>query len=141
MPLPAPAEGRGSTRSDRLHFTVPFIPGTVSEPGRTVTAAGVPMTLRRLVSTPAQVRATVCLPAQRGAAGDRWQAMAEANGRTVVGEARTTDAGAERCAVLHLAAPPARPGTMALRVREVVRRAPGGEHSVAGPWAFRFNVP
>lgn len=125
-------------------FTVPFIRGTTIEPQQTVTTAGVAMTLRRVVFTPAETRATVCYTSTVGRAEDRWQLVADDDGRLVVGENAHRSLPvepSERCALLHLDAYEGRSGIRGLRVKDLSWGPTATETRLNGPWIFHLNVP
>lgn len=120
-------------------FTVAFEPGSRLEDPQVVTAADVPMTLRRVVNTPTESRATVCF-APPNATDRPWQVVAEVDGRVTNAASAVTGVNPESCAMLHLAPLQSTIGET-LRIREITYQTTDGVRSIVGPWVFRLTAP
>jgi hypothetical protein len=129
-------------------LTAPFNPGRAIEIQKTVTNAGIDVTLERIIVTPSGARAHICygLPTR-----DRsWTLIANLD----IGDGRTQSAGLVRpptrigeiCDRVYFRdARPEQFGVWTLTVTELVAgpppTQPGEAMRVSGPWAFQFNVP
>ncbi len=123
-------------------FTVPFIQGIVVTPQQTAVAAGIPLTLRRVVATPAETRATVCYtPTAAPSEGERWLIIVDEAGHSSPAALDPAAAFPERCGILHLRAGSSRSGTHELRVSELSWGPTATETRLRGPWRFSYVLP
>jgi hypothetical protein len=126
-------------------FSVPFIPGRTIEVQQTAEAAGVAVTLQRVVVTPSETRATLCFdPPDAG--NKEWHVITPGDGQDLSGGAvsQLSGTGEECHRVIYLGALASRSGTWTLTVTELVGFDPAGQGEqtrLAGPWVFRFRVP
>ncbi len=148
-PLTGAATARSSTLLAAFTFAVPFIAGIESNPQQTVRALDVPLTLRRIITTPAETRATVCYTPPTGTEQDHWIVVADEDGHAIPsvenrmlsgGTDRATGEG-ERCGVLHLAGQGTGSGSRELRVKEVSWGPTGNETRLTGSWTFNYTLP
>ena len=146
--IPTPETGTsarpGVTPSAIFAFTVPFVAGAESRPQQTVRAMDFPLTLRRVIVTPTETRATVCYIPPVGTEQDHWIVVADEHGQSVAsveerGGAPEADPGAvggERCGQLHLSSEGSTSGVRELRVKEVSWGPTGNETRLTGLWRF-----
>jgi hypothetical protein len=127
-------------------FSVPFVPGRVAEPHTTVVDEGTPVTLEKVVVTPSETVALICIDAPDQAGYDEWLPISEI---AVTGEQREAMAGShirldDRCTLSRYWLPlssSAREWT--LTVTEVVgfKRSGPEQMRIEGPWIFEFEAP
>ena len=126
-------------------FRLPFLPGYTVDVGQTATAAGVTLELKRVVVTPSETRALLCIEAP----GDGWESWAVvATLGTEEGEAHSAWSATrqDQCS-LHGFLPPlaGQHGDWKLVVTELIEFAGiesgGGNTRLSGPWVFYFRVP
>ena len=126
-------------------FSVPFIPGRTVEVQQTAEAAGVAVTLQRVVVTPSQTRATLCFDPPDGGSKE-WLLITAGGGQDLSGGAvsQLSGTGEECHRVIYLCALAGRSGMWTLTVTELVGfdlAQPYEQTRLAGPWVFRFRVP
>lgn len=123
-------------------FVVPFVAGVESQPQQTVRAMNFPLTLRRVITTPAETRATVCYTPPAGAELDHWIVVADDHGHSVASvEERTGAGGKEHCGELHLSGQGAASGAHTIRITEVSWGPTGNETRLTGDWRFNYRLP
>jgi hypothetical protein len=128
-------------------FSMPFIPGRVTEVNQTVEAAGVAVRLERVVVTSSETRAYLCFDAP-GEVETRWTpiALLKAPGdeKSQNYFAYSVNAASPVYACGFLAPLYDRRGEWTLTVTELVGTElvpPHEDVRLAGPWVFRFRVP
>jgi hypothetical protein len=129
-------------------FSVPLIPGRVAEVNQTVDAAGVVMTLERVVVTPSETRTYLRFDLPDGA-GTHWMPvmMLEAPGNKKSQEYFAYPVNTDSSGYSYGFPVPFydRPGEWSLTVAELVgtdlTRQPSEDIRLAGPWVFHFYVP
>jgi hypothetical protein len=125
-------------------FGLPLSPGHTVEVQQTVEAAGVALELKRVVVTPSETRALLCIESP-GHEWEHWAVVATLS--TEVGQAENAwSANSEEDCALHGFLPPldGQEGDWTLTVTELIEFAdePSGEQMrLSGPWVFRFRVP
>jgi len=124
-------------------FSVPFVPGRTIEVQQKVEAAGVAITLQKVVIAPSETQATLCLVTPDRS--KEWLLIAEDGGDRYGG---TTSAlgerGAECHRLIYSGARAGRFGRATLTVTELVGFDPAGQGEqtrLVGPWVFHFQVP
>ena len=151
-PLPAPTIVGLFT----FDFGLPFIPGRTVEVQQTVEAAGVAVRLERVVVTPSETQAILCVELPDGGSKE-WIPIATldvGDGQHLFGESRrfdgsvTNESEEESCYRYSVWAPlDDQSGEWTLTVSELVGfdlvvEQPGEEQPrLAGPWEFHFQVP
>jgi hypothetical protein len=127
-------------------FSVPFIPGRVAEVDQTVEAAGVAVTLQRMVVTPSETRATLRFDPP-GDVETRWTSIVKLKAPGDV-RSRSRFYSVADDSPVHtygfLAPLYDRRGEWTLTVNELVgtELVPPYENvRLTGPWVFRFRVP
>jgi hypothetical protein len=125
-------------------FGLPLSPGHTVEVQQTVEAAGIALELKRVVVTPSETRALLCIESP-GHEWEHWAIVATLG--TKAGQAENAwSANPEEGCALHGFLPPlyGREGDWALTVTELIEFAdePSGEQTrLSGPWVFHFRVP
>lgn len=125
-------------------FGLPLSSGHTIEVQQTVEAAGVALELKRVVVTPSETRALLCIESP-GHEWEDWAVVATLG--TEAGQAENAwSANSEEDCALHSFLPPLdeQEGDWTLTVTEVIEFAnePSGEQMrLSGPWVFRFRVP
>jgi len=122
-------------------FGVPFIPGRVIEVRQAVKAAGVAITLQRVVVTPSETQATLCFRPPDGS--KEWLLITAGDGGDLFAET-VTQSGEECHRIVYAGVLAERSSTAALTVTELVGfdlAPPGKQTRLAGPWEFHFQVP
>jgi hypothetical protein len=124
-------------------FSLPLIPGRTVDVQQTAEAAGVAITLEKVVVTPSEMQATLCLVPPD--ASREWLLIADGGEDRYGG---TTSAlgerGAECHRLIYWGALTGRFGKGTLKVTELVGFDPtgqGGQTRLAGPWVFHFRLP
>ena len=156
-PHPPPPEGAGLVGSVELEplaagavvgpftfgFRLPLIAGRTVEVQQTVEAAGVAITLEKVVITPSETQATLCMVPPDGSR--EWLLIAEDGGDRYGGTASSLDErGAECHRLIYSGALSGRFGRGTLVVTELVGFDPTGQGEqtrLAGPWVFHFRLP
>jgi hypothetical protein len=125
-------------------FRVPFIQGHTVEVQQTTEAAGVAITLEKVIITPSETQATLCFvaPDKR----KEWLLITEDGGEDRYGGTiNRLNEGSEKChRLIYSGALPVRFGRGTLKVTELVGFDPTGageQTRLAGPWVFRFRMP
>jgi hypothetical protein len=125
-------------------FDLPLNPGHTIEVQQIVETAGVTLELKRVLVTPSETRALLCIEAP----GDEWEHWAVvATLRTEAGQAENAwGANPEEDCALHGFLPPlhGQEGDWTLTVTELIEFAqvPSEEQTrLSGPWVFHFRVP
>jgi hypothetical protein len=157
LPSNASAEPPASTEEELLpmpegaivgpfifDFSVPFVPGRVIEVQQAVEAAGVAVTLQRVVVTPSETQATLCFTPPDG--GKEWFPITAGAGLDLFGGnvSQLTESGEKCHRVIYPGALTGRSGTGTLKVTELVGfdlARQGEQTRLAGPWEFHFQVP
>lgn len=148
-PLAGAAPPARVTLPTTFAFTVPFVAGIESQPQQTVRAMDFPLTLRRVIATPTETRATVCYTPPADAGQSHWIVVANDHGQSVASVEEHegtvgTDPGAvgeERCGELHLSGQGAASGTRELQINEVSWGPTGNETRLTGSWRFSYTLP
>jgi len=144
-----PLHGGGLPVTFSFAFAVPFVAGIENRPQQTVRAMGFPLTLRRVIVTPSQTRATICYFPPKGTEQDHWIVVADEDGRSipsVVIATYSTDTdesnmAGEQCAVLYLAGRGVGSGSREMHVKEISWGPTGNETRLAGSWVFTYTLP
>jgi hypothetical protein len=144
VPEATPVREGTSVGPFTFDFGLPLSPGHMIEVQQTVEAAGVALELKRVVVTPSETRALLCIESP----GHEWEHWAVvATFVTRAGQAENAwSANPEEGCTLHGFLPPldGQEGDWTLTVTELIELAdePSGEQTrLSGPWVFRFRVP
>lgn len=125
-------------------FGLPLSPGHTIEAQQTVEVAGVALELKRVVVTPSETRALLCIESP-GHEWEDWAVVATLG--TEAGHAGNVwSANSEEGCAFYSFLPPldGQEGDWTLTVTELIEFAdePSGEQMrLSGPWVFRFHVP
>jgi hypothetical protein len=125
-------------------FDLPLNPGYTSEAQQTVETAGVALELKRVVVTPSETRAFLCIETPDDD-WDHWAVVATLS--TEAGQAENAwNANPEEGCALHGFLPPlyGQKGDWTLTVTELIRfpdEWSGEQTRLPGPWVFHFRVP
>ncbi len=127
-------------------FSVAFIPGRVVQVQQTVEKSGIAVRLERVVVTPSETRAILCLKTPSGEPM-HWTPIVglAARGKSshagaISGGSEIGESGCYRYSVFFSYYD--QPGEWTLTVKEVVDLTqPGKQTRLSGPWVFRFRVP
>jgi hypothetical protein len=125
-----------------FEFRVPFIPGRTAEVKQTAKAAGITITLEKVVVTPSETQATMCFIPPDG--DKEWLLIVEGDGGDPFGTTSQGGEGRECHRVVYAGDLDSRSGAATLTVTELVGfdlAPPHDQTRLAGPWAFHFQVP
>ncbi len=129
-----------------LDFSIPFIPGRVVQVQQTVEKSGIAVRLERVVVTPSETRAILCLKTPSGEPM-HWTPVVglaamgkSSHADAISGGSEIGESGCYRYSVFFSYYD--QPGEWTLTVKEVVDLTqPGKQTRLSGPWVFRFHVP